>query len=130
MTQYATRFRKSAPLHSDFAKSFVERRFGPVVAKALYEALPLFKRGPRKGLVKGYIHWRKVEKGGWVKDGPGYCVGHVVRPGTQDVEIRTGRYADEGRQIIYEDQREKNSADFADFARRAVSDAFAKERTP
>lgn len=77
---------KCAPLHTDFAKEFVHRRYGDAIAGLIYSLLPTFSRGPRKGLVKGYVHWDKVTEGGWRSGAPGERSG-VVRPGTQNVKI-------------------------------------------
>jgi len=46
------------------------------------EAVGVYSRGKRKGQLRGNLMWLKVENGGWLKDGPGYMNGHVVRPGT------------------------------------------------
>ena len=89
---YAQTTQRSAALHTDFARQFVERRWGKVVADALYAALPQYSRGPRRGMVKGYVHWTKCERGGWVRGGErredGQAVGHVERPGVRDVRVR------------------------------------------
>ncbi len=82
---------KSAPLSSDFGRSFVERRFGTEAAARIYALLPKFTRGPRKGLVKGSVYWDKCTVGGWVRDGVQHAGegarGYVQRPGTSNVRI-------------------------------------------
>lgn len=90
MTHYAQIEAKNSRLCEDFGREFVYRRFPKEVADAIFEALPRYTRGPRKGKVKGYIVWNKVTKGGWVRTGPSYHgspSGHVAYPGTQDVKI-------------------------------------------
>jgi len=81
MVQYARVERKSAPLSSEFSREFVERRFGgKESADLIYSLLPVYSRGPRKGTVKGFIHWQKVTVGGWHHD-------RVLIPGTHNVYI-------------------------------------------
>lgn len=83
MTQYARYESKSCRLSEDFARGMVERHFGQAAAELIFKALPTLKSGPRKGMVKGYVRWKKVTEGGWswAKGGG------VIRPGTQDVSI-------------------------------------------
>lgn len=40
-----------------------------------------FSRGKHAGELRGWASWQIVTGGGWLKDGPGYMNGHVVRPG-------------------------------------------------
>lgn len=84
MTTYAQIETKVAALNSDFARSFVEKRYGSAATDLIYSLLPTFSRGPRKGKVKGYIRWDKVVRGGWVR-GSSYdnfgAKGYVARPG-------------------------------------------------
>lgn len=107
MVQRARVTRRCAALHTNFARSFVERRFGAAVTAAVYEAFPTFQRGPRKGLVKGYVHWLKCLEGGWYAAGQG---GHVVRPGISEVCLRTGLDT-LSTQIIYAGQQPENTSD-------------------
>jgi hypothetical protein len=92
MTVYARYETKSAPLSSDFARSFVERRFGN--ADLIYSLLPKFTRGPRKGLVKGYVTWIKCDRGGWARLNG--ALGQVLVPGTHDVQICVSSDASRG----------------------------------
>jgi hypothetical protein len=89
MTVRARYFHKYAPLHSDFAKDFVKRRFGEAATEKIYSLLPVYSKGPRKGLVKGWVAWIKCESGGWVNQGHYYDspVGYVMYPGTHKVTI-------------------------------------------
>lgn len=87
MTTYARTIDRYAPLSSDFARDFVERRFGKAAAEVIYETAPKFTRGPRKGLPKGYVLWTKCESGGWFRPNPGSSYGHVLKPGTHRVRI-------------------------------------------
>lgn len=93
MTNHASRIKRDAPLSSDFARSFVERRYGSEGAALIYSLLPKFSRGPRKGLVKGYVRWIKTERGGWVGKGSdgSQALGHVAVPGVSEVQIVLGR---------------------------------------
>jgi len=91
MTTYARTEIKFAPLASDFGKSFVARRYGEAGAALIYSLLPKFSRGPRKGLVKGYVRWTKVHSGGWVRNAYNISGGHVELPGTRNVCILAGR---------------------------------------
>lgn len=89
---YAVREPKSCGLGTDWAREFVARQFGQVAADAIYAALPLYQRGPRKGQPKGWVLWTKCVKGGWVKTGAydhdgGRGCGFVMAPGTHDVKI-------------------------------------------
>lgn len=87
---YALAYKKSAPVYRDFVRPFLERHFSAAVVDALFEALPVYSRGPRKGLKKGYVHWTKVERGGWHREGPSYNgspQGRVLYPGTWHVYI-------------------------------------------
>ncbi len=125
MTTYAEVYRKRAPLHTEVAREFVERRFGADLAAVVYETLPTFKRGPRKGLVKGYIHWRKVARGGWYRDPYHPASGSVLYPGTREVQLRVDR-GEESLCIIYEGQNPENQTheQNAAFARRPIRQPF------
>jgi hypothetical protein len=90
MTHRALVTQKSAPIYSDFARPFLERHFSPAVVAALFETLPRYSRGPRKGLLRGYVHWVKCERGGWYRTGPSYYdtpTGHVMRPGSHKIRV-------------------------------------------
>lgn len=93
MTHYATIETKSAPLSSDFARDFMARRWGDDFTAAVYEAMPRYQRGPRKGEIKGRLFWTKCTRGGWKRTGPSYHgspQGHVVTPGSSDLRIGLG----------------------------------------
>lgn len=64
-TSYAVFKQNRAYLSSDFGENMARRYFGD----ELIDSLPRYVRGKRKGLIKGSIWWKKVEKGGWVKTG-------------------------------------------------------------
>jgi len=91
--QYARIVKKSAPLESDFARSFVAKRFGDDVAAMIFAEMPRYSRGPRKGQIKGYVLWDKVEIGGWVRNG---ARSGVETPGVKNVKIALGRDDDGG----------------------------------
>lgn len=86
MVQYATIVERSAALSTEFGQKFLVAQFGEERAQAIYEVLGQYKRGPRKGLQRGYVHWKKCTVGGWVKTGA-YdhgsmtASGHVQKPG-------------------------------------------------
>lgn len=89
---YAAKETKTSELGNDFAKSFVARQYGELAAAAIFAALPVYQRGKRKGQPKGWVVWTKCTKGGWVRSGPydhdaGRGNGHVMQPGTHDVQI-------------------------------------------
>lgn len=83
--QMASTCQKSCEMHRDFAREFVKRWFGDDVAEVIYAYMPVYSRGPRKGLAKGYVHWTKVEEGGWGRIGDGRR--GVMKPGTHGVRI-------------------------------------------
>ena len=41
-----------------------------------------YSRGKHKGEIRGWMHIKYVSRGGWLKAGPGYMNGGVVRPDT------------------------------------------------
>lgn len=56
----------------DTKKSSLDNEFGYAKAvewfgEELIESLPKYVRGPKKGMPKGFIVWKKVVRGGWVK---------------------------------------------------------------
>lgn len=75
---------KSAPLAYEFGQTLAKKYFGD---EAL-ENLPKYVRGAKKGQPKGRIHWRKVERGGWVSEG-GYDDRYGMHNG--HVETRVGK---------------------------------------
>ena len=47
-----------------------------------------YVRGKHQGKLRGWATWTFVIQGGWLKDGPGYMNGYVVRPGQYlDIQI-------------------------------------------
>lgn len=92
MTNYAKVERgRSAALSHEFGRNFAVRHFG----QALVDRLPLYSRGPRKGLTKGYIIWDRVARGGWVKHGPGYMNGSVAGRGAYNVRLCWDKYGED-----------------------------------
>tara|TARA_R110002020_G_scaffold459579_1_gene677626 strand:- start:3178 stop:3687 length:510 start_codon:yes stop_codon:yes gene_type:complete len=65
---------KSAYLSSDFGYNYAVKVFG----EEFVDSLPKYKRGKRKGLIKGSISWTKCVRGGWVKHPVTYGVEHRV----------------------------------------------------
>ena len=49
-------------LSSEFGENMARKYFGDEAV----DEMPRYVRGKRKGLLKGQIQWRKVERGGWV----------------------------------------------------------------
>jgi len=86
---YATIERKSCPM---FDEKCVDRVINMIafhsnedketIRKNIEEKCGRFIRGKHIGQLRGWAHWSVVVRGGWLKDGPGYMNGHVVRPGT------------------------------------------------
>jgi len=64
MTNYADIQTRNAWLSSEFGEQMARRYFGDEAV----DNMPVYARGKRKGLLKGQIQWRKVERGGWVSD--------------------------------------------------------------
>ena len=64
MTNYADIQTRNAWLSSEFGEQMARRYFGDEAV----DNMPRYARGKRKGLLKGQIEWRKVERGGWVSD--------------------------------------------------------------
>jgi hypothetical protein len=67
---YTQRGVSSAHLYEDFGMRLVEKWFPGMVD----DSFPTYKKGKHKGMPKGYVAWRKIEKGGWFH-------GRVVRAG-------------------------------------------------
>lgn len=61
MTNYAQMTTRTAPVSSDFGRDYAVRLFGA----AILDSLPMFARGPRKGLPKGTLEWTRCVRGGW-----------------------------------------------------------------
>lgn len=75
---------KSAPLSSDFGRKVAEEKFGA----ELVGRFPTFTRGPRKGMLKGYLCWTKCTVGGWARSHPeDRSLPGVVKPGTSGWRI-------------------------------------------
>jgi hypothetical protein len=68
MTNYATIESKSAPINSEFGMNFACRLFN-LTPEELEAKVGRYSRGPRKGLLRGWLVWAKTTKGGWVKTG-------------------------------------------------------------
>jgi hypothetical protein len=96
--QYARAYQRSAPLYTEFAKEFLLRHFSPAVVEALYANLPTYTRGPRKGMLKGYVHWLKCEVGGWYRGDGGH--GYVMRPGSHKITVTLGNDPLGGYQLL------------------------------
>lgn len=76
---------KYAAMEEDFAREFLARQWGPELTAAIYDHMPRYVRAPKKGQVKGWVRWLKVERGGWQWVSMGN--GRVLRPGTRDVRV-------------------------------------------
>ena len=61
MTNYAKFTTRSAPLASEFGRDWATKLFGA----AVLAQVPVFSRGPKKGLPKGCVCWVDVSIGGW-----------------------------------------------------------------
>lgn len=97
--QIARAVERYADLNEDFGRQFVERRWGAELAAQIFERMPRYQRGPKKGQLKGWVRWLKVEVGGWQRTGPAYHgtpTGRVLTPGSHDVRVCLdfeGRYS-------------------------------------
>jgi len=63
MTQYAQITTREANLKTDFGYSLAVKWFG----QETVDSLPTYVRGKNKGKPKGRLAWKKVERGGWVR---------------------------------------------------------------
>ena len=71
---YAEFDTKKASLDTEFGYAKAMEWFG----EEYINALPKYVRGPKKGMPKGFIVWKKVVRGGWVKTfGGGYVENRV-----------------------------------------------------
>ena len=66
-------------LSSEFGENMARKYFGDEAV----DEMPRYVRGKRKGLLKGQIQWRKVERGGWVSRDVG-----VERRGGKVIEAK------------------------------------------
>lgn len=69
MTNYARTEVLSASLATPFGLDWATKLFG----KEVVSQLPTYAKGPRKGKVKGYVHWLKATVGGWSRE-HGVCL--------------------------------------------------------
>lgn len=81
--QRATFERKVVALSTEWGRKVATEKFG----EQLVGSFPTFTRGPRKGLLKGFICWTKCAEGGWTNNVPDQSgrttgLGGVVKPGT------------------------------------------------
>lgn len=73
MTYRAVITGMTASLRTEFGERYARTIFG----NQLVDSLPRVTRGKNKGKLKGEIQWKKVERGGWVTEGPGEGNGRV-----------------------------------------------------
>lgn len=74
-------------LSDDFIKDLAIRKL-EITEEKLEAICGRYSRGKRVGKIRHRLIWKKVVKGGWVKDGPGHMNGHVIKPGkTFDFKI-------------------------------------------
>lgn len=87
---YATLGSRRGPLHDqkilDEVVKMVEHFESSGVARAngleiLEQRCGRFVQGKHVGELRGWASWTFVRSGGWLKSGPGYRNGGVVRPG-------------------------------------------------
>ena len=76
--------RRTAPLHSEFGHSYAIRLFG----EEAIDSLPRYQRGPHKGELKGWLVWKKAERGGFADE---YG---VVAPGLVWARITATAYSE------------------------------------
>lgn len=88
MPPRAVIYSRSSALTEEFTRDLMRRKFGASLADAIMAELGTYTRGPRKGLQRGYLNWKKCEHGGWFK---GDGVGRVVYPGTYGYTVSMER---------------------------------------
>lgn len=81
-----------AYLSTDFGRDLALKKFN-LSLEQLTEIVGVYKKGKRKGMLKGKLVWNKVTKGGWVRTGaydwdvmqaqgfiakPGVCFGFAI----------------------------------------------------
>ena len=88
MTNYAVIDAREARLSEDFGEEFARRRFGD----AAVDALPKFVRGKNKGRTKGWVSWKKVVCGGWVRNLSYGDGGYVENRAGQIIEVTLSEY--------------------------------------
>lgn len=98
-----------APMHDDLVVAKVcehiahlsvrngngELSFDPM--QLLEDRCGRLTRGAHKGKLRGWVHIKVVSRGGWLKKGPGYMNGRVVRP---DQVIGFGIYDFHGKPYL------------------------------
>lgn len=90
MTQYAKFEGKQAYLNSDFGRDYAMKVF-ELTAEELEKLVGRYKRGTRKGQLKGVLRWAVITEGGWVRDlGGGFVVHPGLRYGHAIVDSWTG----------------------------------------
>jgi hypothetical protein len=86
MTNYAQITHRTAALAEGFGLTLATRKLD-CTEEDLAELVGRYSRGPKKGALKGFLHWDKVEKGGWD------CGAGVVRPGDRlRYQVQKGYY--------------------------------------
>lgn len=75
---YAVVENRIAWLSSAFGRDYACRVFNMSLAD-LESLVGRYQRGKRKGLLRGYLSWDHVKKGGWFKAEPGYRNGYVIQ---------------------------------------------------
>lgn len=78
---------RMAALSTEFGMKMLHSKF-PEQVNDIINRLGTYSRGPRKGMVRGYIHWEKVIEGGF-----DYRMDRrqVVRPGTQCWDVKDAK---------------------------------------
>lgn len=82
MSHLAAITTQQAFLFTEFGESFARAKFGD----AKVDSLPRFVRGKHAGKLKGLVQWKKVVRGGWVRENSGY-----MGEGQGHVENRVGK---------------------------------------
>lgn len=83
---YAVIESRRAALAGEFGREMLVRKFGAERAAEILARFGCFARGKNKGQPRGFLHWQKCTRGGWVRtqvlDG-----GYVQTPGSYDYAV-------------------------------------------
>lgn len=104
MSHRATVSTRNARLTTDFGEDLARKWFGNDVFDSIETK---YVRGKNEGKPKGEIAWVKVERGGWVSEGPDQ--GFVASPGMKCAILLDGygdaiarkRFDPEGNGVLY-----------------------------
>lgn len=114
---------RTAYLSTDFGFELAVKKTGLTFAE-LAEKCGVYKRGTKKGKLKGFVRWLKVVKGGWVKTGAYdfdvmQAHGFVIKPGAcHCFDICTQDYNTDFITVVISCDVEKDSRLYNHFMRK------------